>query len=226
MDKLNQELDAFGARFGTNRLVDLAINQRANAVILEKVHNAVNEDKLEKWLASPPDMKQKQRETEKTRKEGTGRWFFERAEFVEWQDNAGSLWIEGPSGAGKSVLSSAVISKLVEDKKLFRDVNKPPPPPAVAFFYFDFRTKETQSVESALRRIILQLSAQSPYPYKDLDEHYSLSKGQTLPTIKDLHHILQRLLQQLRRTYIILDALDECASEDIGWRVKATECSA
>lgn len=65
-------------------------------------------------------MTQKQHDTEKLRKEGTGRWFLESDKFIEWQDNPGLLWIEGPckpvswrttvepnlkaAGAGKSVL--------------------------------------------------------------------------------------------------------------------------
>ncbi|KAJ7482175.1 ankyrin repeat-containing domain protein [Mycena galericulata] len=209
LDKLNQELDSFGARFRTNRLVDLAINQSTNTHTLEKVHDAVVSEKLEKWLRTPPDMTQKHHDTEKLRKDSTGLWFLEGNQFIEWQDNAGVLWIEGPSGAGKSVLSSAVISKLIADKKLFNKMETSTST-ALAFFYYDFRNKEAQSVEIALRRIILQLSAQSPYPYRVLEEHYLLSKGQILPNHDDLIEILQQLLEECGRTYIILDALDEC----------------
>jgi hypothetical protein len=41
-------------------------------------------------------MKQKQHETQKLRKEGTGTWFLKGTKFIEWQDNAGALWIQGP----------------------------------------------------------------------------------------------------------------------------------
>ncbi|KAJ7774145.1 hypothetical protein DFH07DRAFT_988126 [Mycena maculata] len=112
------------------------------------------------------------------------------------------------AGAGKSVLST-----LVAEKKLYKAMEDSPPPPAVAFFYYDFRNKETQTVEIALRRIVLQLSAQSPHPYRVLDEHYNLSNGQTLPCFQDLQQILEQLLREIGRTYIILDALDEC---DVG----------
>ncbi|KAJ7832151.1 ankyrin repeat-containing domain protein [Mycena olivaceomarginata] len=193
MDTLNQELNSFGARFRTNRLVDLAINQSANTEILNKIYDMAVKERLEKWLQSPPDMSQKQHDTEKLRKDGTGHWFLEGDRFIEWQDHAGFLWIEGPSGAGKSVLSSTKSR-----------------PPAVAFFYFDFRDKERQSVESALRRIVLQLSAQSPHSYRALDEQYKLSNGQKLPSYEDLQKILQQLLSELGRTYVVLDALDEC----------------
>ena len=53
------------------------------------------QERLEKWLESPPTMKQKQHDTEQLRMEGTGQWFVESDEFIEWEDNAGVLWIEG-----------------------------------------------------------------------------------------------------------------------------------
>ncbi|KAJ7769559.1 ankyrin repeat-containing domain protein [Mycena maculata] len=158
IDKLIQELNLFGARFRS-------INTRA----LEDIHNIVVLDRLEKWLHSPPDMAQKLYDTEKLRMQGTGLWFLEGEQFIEWQDNPGVLWIKGPSGAGKSVL----------------------------------RDKNTQSVEIALQRIVLQLSAQCQNPYRKL------------PSYKDLEKILQQILEELGRTYIILDALDECNDSEL-----------
>ncbi|KAJ6487592.1 hypothetical protein C8R45DRAFT_252300 [Mycena sanguinolenta] len=93
--ELQQDLDSFGARFRTNRLVDLAIQQNKMKAIIDEVHAMTLEKKLEEWLRSPPDMRQKQHETQKLRREGTGRWFLEGNKFIEWQDNPGSLWIQG-----------------------------------------------------------------------------------------------------------------------------------
>ncbi|KAF8193134.1 ankyrin repeat-containing domain protein [Mycena galopus ATCC 62051] len=164
-------------------------------------------EKLEKWLGSPPDMKQKQHDTAQLHKQGTGQWFLESEKFLEWEQNAGSLWIEGPSGAGKSVLSSMVIEKLFADREKITANHH-----AIAFFYFDFRNKATQSVEIALCRILLQLSAQCSHPYKTLDEYYVSSNGQKLPRYEDLQRLLYKLLPELGQTYIVLDALDECDS--------------
>ncbi|KAJ6579745.1 ankyrin repeat-containing domain protein [Mycena vulgaris] len=213
IDEINEELAKVGARFRSNRLVDLAINLSSNMDTLNHVYDVVNKEKLEKWLLSPPEMTRKHNNTEKCRKDGTGRWFLEGKELIEWQDNPGVLWIEGHSGAGKSVLCSAVISKLDDDKSLVKELESPRPAPALAYFYFDFSNKETQDVEIALRRIILQLSDQCPHPYKSLDEHYA--GRQTLPSYKDLQQkILPVLLRELGRTYIVLDGLDECDDYD------------
>ncbi|KAJ6503010.1 ankyrin repeat-containing domain protein [Mycena vulgaris] len=213
IDEINEELAKVGARFRSNRLVDLAINLSSNTETLNQVYGVVNKKKLEEWLLFPPKMTEKHNNTEKRRKDGTGRWFLEGEEFIEWQDNPGVLWIEGHSGAGKSVLCSAVISKLDDDKSLVEELESPRPAPALAYFYFDFNNAETQDVEIALRRIILQLSDQCPHPYKSLDKHYA--GRQTLPSYKDLHEkILPVLLRELGRTYIVLDGLDECDDYD------------
>ncbi|KAJ7212343.1 ankyrin repeat-containing domain protein [Mycena rebaudengoi] len=207
LSTLQRELDSFGARFRTNRLVDLAIEQNQIKNTLDKVHNTFVEEKIENWLGPPPNMKQKQHETQSLRKDGTGNWLLDGEKFINWQDNAGTLWIRGDSGAGKSVLSSAVIDRLVHDQRLSNDLGKSS---AVAFFYFDFKDKEGHVVERALRRIVLQLSAGSPFHYRALEGQYKLSNGQTLPTYQDLRRILGELLRELGRTYFILDALDEC----------------
>ncbi|KAJ6503998.1 hypothetical protein C8R45DRAFT_575510 [Mycena sanguinolenta] len=104
MNQLQHGLDLFSARFGNNRLVDLCMNQSLSSQTLQKVHDMAVAEKLEKWLQFPPEMTQKQHETEQLRTKGTGQWFLEDKRFIEWEDNPGVLWVEGPSGTGKSVI--------------------------------------------------------------------------------------------------------------------------
>ncbi|KAJ7186203.1 hypothetical protein GGX14DRAFT_619337, partial [Mycena pura] len=106
-------------------------------------------------------------------------------------------------------LSSTVIRKLLDDQQLFKTAS-----PAIAHFYFDFRDEKKQSVEIALRRILLQLSARSSHPYQILNEEYNKTSGQNLPNYEQLLHISKELLGKLGRTYIVLDALDECREGD------------
>lgn len=66
---------------------------------------------------------------------------------------------------------------------------------------------------TTLRTIVLQLSAQSPRPYRALDDEYNLCNGQGL---QYLQNILRELLRELAgHTYIILDGLDECDDNDL-----------
>ncbi|KAJ7286594.1 ankyrin repeat-containing domain protein [Mycena rebaudengoi] len=221
---LDRELDLFGARFNIKRLADIQIEQ---GVIHKKVDNGQTEqgvihkkvddtriaalkEKLEKWLKSA-DMSDKQHETQKLRHEGTGIWFLDGRQLTEWIEKPGSLWIEGNSGTGKSVISSTVIRKLLHDR---------PPSDhgrtAVGYFYFDFRDDKKQLVDTMLRSVVFQLSGQSLDPYAALNSQYArLSQGQTLPTTQDLLGILNQLRSEFRRTYIVLDALDEGRDTDL-----------
>ncbi|KAJ7830975.1 ankyrin repeat-containing domain protein [Mycena leptocephala] len=68
---------------------------------------------------------------------------------------------------------------------------------AIAYFYFDFSDDSKQNMEIALCRLVLQLSRPDGSDWAELLD------------------LLQKLLQQLGRTYLILDALDECGNYDI-----------
>jgi hypothetical protein len=107
--------------------------------------------------------------------------------------------------------SSTVIRRLLH--------NRPPShhgTAAVGYFYFDFRDDKKQLVDTMLRSVVFQLSAQSLNPYTALNSQYEkLSQGQTLPITQDLLDILDELLLEFRHTYIVLDALDECRDTDL-----------
>ncbi|KAJ7726445.1 ankyrin repeat-containing domain protein, partial [Mycena maculata] len=158
-------------------------------------------DKLYKWLQSPPNTTSKQDEMQRLRHENTGSWFLNGPEFSEWKANPGSLWIRGNSGTGKSVLCSTVIREIctAADGKSS----------AVAYFYFDFTDDQHQRPDIMLRSIVFQLSAQSSHPYKVLGRlHNTLSD--VPPHHEDLLKVLDEVLSELGRCYIVLDALDEC----------------
>jgi hypothetical protein len=100
-----------------------------------------------------------------------------------------------------------VIEQLVEDRALLNHITST----AIGYFYFDLGK---ESVESALRRLLLQLSCQSPAACEALAQQHDMRNGQTIPTYSDLLVILTKLLAIFGRTYLVLDALDECKTED------------
>ncbi|KAJ7093608.1 hypothetical protein C8R44DRAFT_860693 [Mycena epipterygia] len=194
---LKSELDSFASRFIIKRGIETQIGQAEIRKDMNDVQISALEKKLREWLKFPPDRAEKQHATQKLHHQGTGNWFLNGGQFHEWKKNPGFLWIEGQ-----------LISQLF-------DLQTTTGTSAVAYFYFDFRNEQNQLVEIMLRSIILQLSAQSPNAYTVLDQQYNSSKGQTLPTYQNLLDILDKLLVELGRTYIILDALDECKEHDL-----------
>jgi hypothetical protein len=106
--------------------------------------------------------------------------------------------------------SSLIIERLFKNRASLNEIDST----AIAYFYFDLTDLGTQSVENALRRLVLQLSRQSPVPYTTLTQHYDSCKGQTVPTYSELLVILEKLLRTLGHTYLIIDALNECKTSD------------
>ncbi|KAJ7851183.1 hypothetical protein B0H13DRAFT_2674322 [Mycena leptocephala] len=177
LDSLDRSLDLLEQDSGNNRLVDIQISLGTVAEHVSKTYDTVLEVKLEQWL-NAPDPKEKHARSCGLRQESTCLWLLQHKNFIHWQDNPGKLlWIEGPSGTGKTILSSTVIEELFKH----RGNNT-----AIAYFHFDFSDDRKQSMEIALRRLVLQLSRRCP-----------------------------KLLQELECTYLILDALDECRDYDV-----------
>jgi hypothetical protein len=88
------------------------------------------------------------------------------------------------------------------------------PDRVVAYFYFDFRNKR-QRMDIMLRSIIWQLSGQSPSRHSFLEKLYkALGDGNRYPQPVELQRVLEDLLSELDRTYIIIDGLDECKKTD------------
>ncbi|KAJ7261419.1 ankyrin repeat-containing domain protein [Mycena rebaudengoi] len=210
LDALDKQLDLFGTRFRSNRLVDLQLAQAKVAATVTQVLNTVTEDQLEKWL-NAPDPKEKQTSSYNLRQESTCLWLLEHERFMHWQDYPGELlWIEGSSGTGKTVLSSTIIEHLFQDRQTLGLKHST----TIAYFYFDFGDSRKQFVENAIRRLILKISAQCPKPYETLQGYHSTYSGQKGLTHQQLLTLLQKLLGELGRTYIVLDALDECSAKD------------
>src|SRR5579859_2732861 len=82
----------------------------------------------------------------------------------------------------------------------------------LAYFYFDFNDREKQRHENFIRSLITQLSTQSARIPDALQTLYShCQNGQQQPSIDRLVATLQTVLVDFPKTYVILDALDECA---------------
>ncbi|KAJ7824221.1 hypothetical protein B0H14DRAFT_2597357 [Mycena olivaceomarginata] len=155
------------------------------------------EEKLEKWLEFPPGMAKKQHDSQKIHHEGTGEWFLGGPEFAKWKDSDDSayLWINGPS-----------MMKFHCDQDTVRESN---PEGCCRIFLLRLQRREQQQVEIMLRSIVLQLSAQASDPYAALNAQYNFYDGQSLPTYRNLVDVLETLVSDAGRTYLVLDALDE-----------------
>ena len=143
----------------------------------------------------------------KQRQPDTGVWFLESEQYAKWRtDTASFLWLYGIPGCGKTILSSTVIQSVFQ-------YCADDPRKAVAYFYFDFSDPQKQVPELMVQSLISQLSQQCVKVPATLDALFSSCKnGQRHPSLDAFLEVLQQIIQEFTQSYIILDALDECAN--------------
>lgn len=178
--------------------------------------------KIRKWL-SAPDPSANYRSGLRIRQADTGSWFLESEQYTHWKVSSSSfLWLFGIPGCGKTILASTIIEDCL--KHCAHDPTK-----AVAYFFFDFNNPQKQSSERMIRSLITQFSERCikiPWTLESL--FASLDEGQRQPPIEALLQGLRQIIEELPATFIVLDALDECADRDqllttidtiTGWQV-------
>lgn len=130
-------------------------------------------------------------------------WLLKDPLFISWKSaNNSFLWIHGKPGCGKSVLSSTIISHLMDSSH--GDA-------LIAYFYFDFQRQEQQTVDGFLRSLIKQIGLRRSGTHGSLRDIYkSCSNGETKPATQSLVTVLHKLLEASKSVNIVIDAVDEC----------------
>ncbi|ETS82755.1 hypothetical protein PFICI_04631 [Pestalotiopsis fici W106-1] len=139
----------------------------------------------------------------------TNQWFLCSAEYQRWlQTHGRTLYCPGIPGAGKTILASAIINDI--GHRFSTDSNV-----ALAHVYFSFSRHAEQTVELVLASLLTQLlRGQSFLPdhVRSISETHQ-KKGTHL-THSELLTSLSRVIPEYDRVFIVLDALDECTSQN------------
>ena len=135
----------------------------------------------------------------------TGDWFLESDMFMTRENSRKtSLWLQGKAGSGKTILCSTIIEHI----KGICDSN---PSYQYAYFYFDFNENQKQTVVGLLRSMILQLCVGNASLPTEVHELYKqCTEGHQQPTLQGLIKVFSSLFTDSVRTFLIMDALDEC----------------
>jgi len=136
----------------------------------------------------------------------TGNWLIQSDTFHKWENSTSmSLWINGIPGAGKTVLCSTIIEHVKGLCLHSTDAQ-------IAYFYFDFNDPQKQTIAGMLRSMIVQLCVGKAQLPTQVHEIYNqCNNGNQQPTLQGLINTLFSLLANSQRTYVIIDALDECS---------------
>ncbi|OCK96438.1 uncharacterized protein K441DRAFT_552403, partial [Cenococcum geophilum 1.58] len=145
------------------------------------------------------------------RQKGTGRWLLESDEFLKWiVETKQTLFCPGMPGAGKTVLTSTVVKDL---STMFRNDDSV----GIAYLYCEFKRQNDQKPIDLLLSLLRQLiQKRPPVPenFKSLYEQHN--KDDTKPSISEVSQILEFIVHTYSRTFIIIDALDECQVSEGG----------
>ncbi|KAH6970692.1 hypothetical protein BKA56DRAFT_559122 [Ilyonectria sp. MPI-CAGE-AT-0026] len=160
------------------------------------------------WL-TPFDYGPQHSDFLKRRQQGTGNWLLDSPNFQTWLNtDKQTLFCPGIPGAGKTILTSVVIDHLGSRFPKGSNVG-------IAYLYCNFRRQHEQTIEhflaSLLKQLVQELSS-IPEGVKRLYDHH-MHKF-TRPSCTELSETLLSVLSDSKiytRTFIIIDAVDECS---------------
>ncbi|EWG50058.1 AGC/PKA protein kinase [Fusarium verticillioides 7600] len=171
--------------------------------ILHKQHS-VEEKDIFQWI-TPIDYTPQQHDFLKRRQPGTGQWLLECTEFQDWLKNSKrGLFCPGIPGSGKTIITAIVIDHLSTSFQGQSGIG-------LAFIFCNFRRHHEQTLEDLLATLLKQLTQQkSPIPNSVRDLYESCKNKGGRPSVEKLSTALQFVSGLFTRTFVIIDALDEC----------------
>ena len=171
--------------------------------------------KILNWL-TPIDYGNQQSDFINRRQEGTGQWLLDSDEFQEWLNQSKqTLFCQGMPGAGKTIMASIVIDHLYTKYKTDVSIG-------IAYLYCNFQRQYEPS--DLLASLLRQLVQRRSVILESMHSLYEYHKDrQTRPSFDEISKILQSVVADHRRVFIITDALDECRVSNRGRAMFLTE---
>ncbi|KAF2175297.1 hypothetical protein K469DRAFT_765560, partial [Zopfia rhizophila CBS 207.26] len=159
------------------------------------------------WL-STIDSHVRHQDLLRTLHSGSGEWLLEDLHFQNWKDGVAAspmgLWCHGKMGCGKSAMISLVVDWLQHS---YRAENV-----AIAFIYCDWQDIRTRRVPTILGCLLRQLVEHMPQMPAIVSDSYDKHRnGRVPPSVDELIELLMKVSSRFDTTFILIDALDECA---------------
>lgn len=165
------------------------------------------------WLY-PSDVQQQLRGSLRTFKDSRPSWYLDNKAFKEWEAGIASsrtLWCPGNPGAGKTVLSSFLIDELREKYTGSGS--------AAAIFFCNYKVQqsEEQTANAIIRCLSRQLLEQESQLFSFVEQYRessAITRSESQAQIADDQELMRILVSDLKNSFIIIDALDECADRE------------
>lgn len=162
------------------------------------------------WIPGSTYHKERHQQLQLSRLQNSAQWFISSDVFKGFlKGETRILWCPGAPGSGKTYLASIIIDNL------YYWARTSTPRGHVAYFYFSYRRQDNQRPQDVLNCLLRQiLTSHGEIPKSASELYRPFQYGECLPQWDTLKTILARICTENEaRTFVILDALDECASE-------------
>jgi Cdc6-like AAA superfamily ATPase len=156
------------------------------------------------WLTSV-DYAPQQSDFIRRRQEGTGQWLLNSNIFKNWVNQSHqTLFCPGIPGAGKTMITAIVVDNLYA--KFQHDASV-----AIAYIYCNFRRQYEQKPEDLFANLLKQLvQEQFSMPENVMKLYKQYKNKRTCPKLDEISKTLRSVIANYSRTFIMIDALDEC----------------
>ena len=161
---------------------------------------------VENWLCAV-DYAAQQSDFINRREEGTGLWLLESTSFRSWLgEDKKTLFCPGIPGAGKTIITSIVVDYLLNEFRAHSKVG-------IAYLYCSYTRQHEQKLVDLMSCILVQLMKTRSEPPRHVSDMClrHMRKG-TRPCTREIVEAIHSVLAECSRTFIIIDALDECSN--------------
>ncbi|KAL7799942.1 quinon protein alcohol dehydrogenase-like superfamily [Trichoderma ceciliae] len=225
-DNLRQDAGVYGNQQLQSHLERIADYAKTNELEIKKVAGTLQEQLRRQisaedqaclrdlWPHDPHIEKKRIEETKGGLLQDSFHWILENDDFCRWLEgrNRPLLWIRGDPDKGKTMLLCGIVDSL----------QKLAPSSLISFFFCQATDERINSSTAVLRGLIFLLVDQRRHLLKHvLERHARQGKSLFEPPSAwfALCSILESLLVELNEsqqpTCLLIDALDECVSDDI-----------
>ncbi|KAF3313971.1 hypothetical protein TWF173_005563 [Orbilia oligospora] len=140
----------------------------------------------------------------KKRRSGTGLWLLNSNQFQTWLESSQqTLFCPGFPGQGKTIMTSIIIENLQMRFQGDKTIG-------IAYLYFNFKRTNEKNLLASLLKQLSQTQPSIPDGVKSLYREFRHQR----PPENKIYEVLQTVLSELSRVFILLDALDECNPVD------------
>ncbi|CAD0098231.1 unnamed protein product [Aureobasidium mustum] len=197
-------------------LYEVKMKAKLSNADLQMAHKEAKRTAILNWL-SLTDFTSQQAQLNSSRHSKTGEWLLRSTEFRRWLETTKQiLFCTGKPGAGKTVMTSMVIDDLQRKFQGRSDIG-------IAYIYCNFEQHDEQRTDRLLAGLLKQLVQRIPVTPQCVEDLYHDSKEhkQNGPLAQELVNPIVTAISSFKKTFIILDALDECQSSSNSMLLKA-----